>query len=684
MAAIANGAEIGREPAGEGLVRVRFADTMAMATYLAAFVVGPLEVTDPVDVDGVPLRIVHVPGKKHLTDFALEVGAFSLRFFGEYYGIPYPERKMDLVAIPDFAHGAMENVGCVTFRESLLLIDPATATHGELTNVADVVAHELAHMWFGDLVTMRWWNGTWLNEAFATLMAVFAVDAYRPDWKRWEDFILHRTSALQIDALSSTRSIEYPVHSPDEARGMFDVLTYTKGAAVLRMLEQYLGQDRFRAGIRRYLNDHEYANTETTDLWDALEAESGEPVRRIMDSWIWQGGYPVVTVRAHGDQLRLSQQRFVYEGEPGDEAWVVPLSVRQQANGRPSVRRVLVEAGGAGLPLVAPDALVVANAEASAFLRSRYEGDLLARLGSSLGDLSALERYALVDDTWASVVAGMLSAADYLAFAMGFSGEDDLNVWQILLEGLGWFDRFVDGPTRDRLRAEVRGLVGPALSRLGWDPAPGESDLTRELRGTLVRVLAVLGDDAAAQTRARELLDRSIEDPGSADAALTAAAIRVVASTGGTEDYERFIERSDSAATPQEQLRYLFALSSFRQPETMRRTLELCLTDRVRTQNAPFVLGSCVANRDLGSEAWGFIATNWDLTNQRFPATTIISLVGGIRTLTKPEDQRDVEAFFRDHDIPQSRKTLEQMLELQRVGVALRGRATPDLERALS
>ncbi len=304
LLAISNGPEVGREPTGDGRVRVRFADTMSMSTYLVAFVVGPLEATEPVDVDGVPLRIVYRPGKGDLAPFASEVGAFCLRYFADYYGIAYPDAKMDMVGLPDFAQGAMENLGCVTYRESLLLVDLDKATQPETATVADVIAHELAHMWFGDLVTMRWWNGIWLNEAFATMMELLAVDAYRPDWERWSQFLRSRAIAFEVDALESTRSIEYPVRSPDDAAGMFDILTYTKGAAVLRMLEQYLGAERFRDGIRRYLDEHRFGNTETHDLWDAIEKATGEPVRRIMDGWIWQGGYPLVSARLRDGDRR--------------------------------------------------------------------------------------------------------------------------------------------------------------------------------------------------------------------------------------------------------------------------------------------------------------------------------------------------------------------------------------------
>jgi puromycin-sensitive aminopeptidase len=314
LTAISNAPAI-EETTEDGRCVTRFADTMVMSSYLVAMVVGRLEATDVVDVDGVPLRVVHVPGKGHLTDFALDVGAFGLRWFQDYYGIAYPGAKVDLVALPDFAAGAMENLGCITFRESLLLVDPATSTQNERQNIADVVAHELAHMWFGDLVTMRWWNGIWLNEAFATFMEVAACDAYRPDWERWTAFGVERSGAFETDSLASTRPVEFEVRSPADCEGMFDVLTYQKGGALLRMLEQYLGAERFRQGVSHYLALHSYANTETNDLWDAIEATSGEPVRRIMDSWIWQPGYPLVSAAVVDGSLELRQRRFRFDDD---------------------------------------------------------------------------------------------------------------------------------------------------------------------------------------------------------------------------------------------------------------------------------------------------------------------------------------------------------------------------------
>jgi len=679
LVALSNTPEVGREAAGDRKVAVRFDDTIPMSTYLVAWVVGPLELTEAVDVDGVPLRVAHVPGKGHLVDFAIEIGAFSLRFFTDYYGVPYPEKKVDFVALPDFAAGAMENLGLITYRESLLLVDPSQATQQELLAVADVVAHELAHMWFGDLVTMRWWNGIWLNEAFATFMANLAVDAFRPDWDRWGSFRRVCSTALEIDALDSTRPIEYPVNSPDDASDMFDSLTYTKGAAALRMLERYLGPGRFRDGIQRYLKDHAFGNTETSDLWDSIEAATDEPVRRIMDTWIWQGGYPLVTVREDGDALSFAQERFRYDGGDDGTRWEVPLLVRESLGRDAEARAILVEPEGASLPRLARDAVVVANAEGASFLRVEYEGGLRERIWShALDALASIERFGLVDDTWAGAVAEGVPAAEYLGLVRGLTEETDLHVWQSVVAGMGWFDRFVEGEPREGLRRYVRDLVRPASERLGWKPGTDEPDLTRSLRGTLVVALAILGGEAEVTARAREL-EEAARAGGPVDASLASAAVAVVASTGGPDDCERFLARSKDAPTPQEQLRYLYALADFRDPDLMDRTLALALSDEVRSQNAPFLLARAMANRDAGDRAWRFVKEHWEEANRRLPPNTIIYLADGVRFLTTPEQEADVQSFFAEHDIPQAKKMLRQVLERQRINVAFRRLVEPQL-----
>ena len=312
LTAVSN-STIAAETLVEGKKVVRFADTMKMSTYLVAFIVGRIEPTEPVMIGQTPLRLWAIPGKKHLTKFGQDIAAASLSFFEKYYGIPYPGDKLDLLAIPDFASGAMENLGAITYRETALLVDRQSATHGELERVADVVAHENAHMWFGDLVTMSWWNGLWLNEAFATFMEMLAVDDWKPEWKRWDSFGVSRAAAFSVDGLHSTRPIEYPVQAPKDADAMFDVLTYEKGASVLRMLEQHIGPTIFRDGVRDYLRAHAYGNADTNDLWVSLGKTAKQAVPELMDGWIFQPGYPLITAELReGLGLVLTQQRFTY------------------------------------------------------------------------------------------------------------------------------------------------------------------------------------------------------------------------------------------------------------------------------------------------------------------------------------------------------------------------------------
>src|SRR5213593_1797686 len=428
---------------------LRFADTIRMSTYLVAIIVGDLEATDAIQVGRTPLRVWCVPGKRHLAGFALEVAADSLRFFQDYYGLPYQGDKLDLLAIPDFASGAMENLGAITFRENALLVDEQASTHAELERVADVIAHENAHMWFGDLVTMSWWNGLWLNEAFATFMEMLAVDAWKPEWQRWTTFGVSRAAALTVDGLHSTRPIEFHVEAPRDADAMFDVLTYEKGASVLRMLEQYLGAAVFRDGVREYLRRHAYANADTGDLWAALGRAARQPIPEVMDGWIFQPGYPLVSARLEGRQLVLSQQRFTYLPEPlpgyvpaaQDQLWQVPVQLRITAAGRSASERRLLAGAETRLRVGAGAEAVVANDGGHGFYRVRYSGELLGHLLDALSEIAAIERFNVVNDAWAVTVAGLMALPDYLELTARFRDERDRNVWAVLLASFATLNR---------------------------------------------------------------------------------------------------------------------------------------------------------------------------------------------------------------------------------------------------
>ncbi len=685
LSAFSNAGAASERGLGGGKKEIVFKETIKMSTYLLAFIVGEFEATEPADA-GTALCVAHVPGKRALTAWAREIGAFSLKWFANYYELPYPGDKLDLIAIPDFASGAMENLGAITFRETALLIDEHAASRAELERVADVVAHENAHMWFGDLVTMKWWNGIWLNEAFATFMEMLAVDAWKPHWKRWESFSASRTAAMAIDALGSTRPIEYTVLSPEDARSMFDVLTYEKGASVLRMLEQYLGAERFRKGIAAYLRKHQYANAETGDLWDALERASGEPVRKLMDSWIFQPGFPIVeaAVAADGCSLAVRQRRFFYlpEGAAGsDQLWQVPVLVRAKTDKGVATHKLLLDGREATLDLGGRVEWALLNEGGHGFYRVRYAPDSLAALRRNLGELKAVERYGLVSDSWAATVAGMMPLKEVLAMLHAMHGETDLNVWRAMLSPLGYLDMIVNDAERPALAAAVREIVGAAAARLGWDARPGEDELMRQLRGTLWGALGTLGDDGEVQRRAAETYARYLKDPAAVDRDLVPPLINVLAHAGDQARYHEFKQNFKSARTPQEEQRYLFSLAGFHRAELLRATMELTLSGEVRTQNAPYLMHALLLNSTCRYEAWDFVKTHWEEMIRKFPDAALPRMCEAIVGLL--EREAEVHEFFQAHRIRLGGKIIDQHLERLRVAVAFRRREGANLAATL-
>ncbi|HTT86480.1 MAG TPA: M1 family metallopeptidase [Acidimicrobiales bacterium] len=679
LEAYSNGPAQSEAPLPGGGRRVRFAETMVMSTYLVAFGVGDLVATKPVDVDGVPIRLVHAPGKEDLTSFALEVAAHALRFFGGWFGIDYPAAKLDLVAIPDFAFGAMENLGCVTFREALVLVDPARASRVELERIADVVCHEIAHMWFGDLVTMSWWNGIWLNEAFATFMELLCVDAFRPQWHRWTTFGIERDMAMATDALHSTRPVEYPVGPPEEAQGMFDVLTYQKGASVLRMLERYLGAEAFRSGIRLYLQTHRYANTETTDLWDAIESATGEPVRDIMDSWIFQGGFPLVSADEPGGDggLALAQEPFTLAPATGPSSigsdWKVPVLLRSTGGGE---RRVLLGDAPQTVALErAEDDVVVVNARADGYYRVRYAPGLLRRLGERLSSLDALERFALLGDTWVAVVAGRAELDDFLVLAEALGDEEDPDVWNQVTGPLRFLDHTVGDDARPAVAAYTRSLLGPSFARLGWQRAAGEGERAPTLRAQLLGALGTVGQDEAVRRECVARHAAALAGGAALDPDLATAVVTVTASVSGPAEFEVFLERYRHPTTPQEEARYLYSLTAFPDPVLAARTFELARTE-VRTQNAPFVVQQLLAHRDHGPPTWARVRDGWDDLVARFPANILPRMLDGVRLLCRdPALADDVRAFVAAHPLPSGQRTVAQTVERLGVNEAFVGRA---------
>lgn len=687
LTAISNTSIVKETPiSGTDHKEVVFADTIKMSTYLMAFIVGEFEGTDAVYVDNAPLRVWAVPGKRHLAKFGQEIGVDSLRFFSNYYDRPYPGDKLDLIAIPDFASGAMENLGAITFRETALLVDEKAAARSELERVADVVAHENAHMWFGDLVTMRWWNGLWLNEAFATFMEMLAVDHCKPEWQRWTSFSVSRAAAMLVDGLKSTRPIEFPVHRPEEAAGMFDVLTYEKGAAVLRMLEQYLGAETFRSGISLYLKKHEFGNTETTDLWDAIEESSRQPARALMDTWVFQPGYPLISVRTEGNEVIVSQQifRYLQDGSDLDRRWQAPIFLRAGTANGVQTQTALLTGDELRLPLSTSPEWVIVNAGGHGFYRVRYSQDLLNRLTTNLySNLSAVERFNLVNDTWAAAQAGLTPMTSYLELLRLFRDETDHNVWSAILGSCHYLYRLLDTPQRPALQTFLRNLLTPIVQKLGWSPQTGEHELISQVRGELIGALGALGDDNAIQTEARARYEQYKKDRNSVDRNIVPALVTILAHIGGAAEYEEFKTSFQTAKTPQEETRYLFALAAFRPADLFERTLQLTINGEVRTQNSPYLMRSILLNTEGRERAWAFLKANWEEMGRQYPDNSIVRMCEGIVSLVTPALEAEVIEFFASHPVKQGAKTMQQHLEKLRVAVACKQREAVNIEAYL-
>ncbi len=686
LMAVSNGAEIERAPLGDGRVAITFADTIVMSTYLVAFVVGPFEATAPIDVDGVPLRIVAPKGKMHLTGFALECSRFCLDYLADYYGIPYPGDKVDMVAIPDFAFGAMENLGCITYRESVLLVDDEIATSAEKMRILDVIGHELAHMWFGDLVTMKWWNGIWLNEAFATFMEMKAVDAFRPEWKRWLEFAAaERPWAFKTDELAGTRPVEFEVRSPAQAEGMFDGITYGKGSAVLRMMEQYVGEEPFRAGVESYLRRHAYGNTETSDLWESLDGSTGRPVGEIMDTWILQGGYPQLTVRVEEGGVSLEQGRFLLIPDPADtRTWKVPVRLRGMAGGDPFETSVLVEGSRITVPLGGPVDWVVANAGGHGFYRSRYEEPLLDELVDRLHLLDPVERFVLVDDAWTFVEAGRSGVSGFVSLASAFRDEQEQAVWGSLLGAIASIGHhLVTAETRPRYERWVADLLAPLADRLGWAPAAGETDLVRRLRGRVIDSLGRMANLPEVVERARSTYEQRVAEPASVDPEVAGAVLSVCAAHGDAETYEMFLDRYRTVRNPQESLKHLQALASFDAEDAVDRTYELIVDRTVRNQDTSWVLARMLANRVTGPYAWAKLRDRWDGILEIAPPMTQARMADGLPALSDPEVAAEVTAFLAENPLPHAAKAVEQKLERLSALVKMRERETGAMSGAL-
>ena len=693
LTVVSNSQEVSRIPTSNNKVIVSFADTIPMSTYLVAFIVGRFESTPTINVNGTLMRILHVPGKSNLTELGLRVGEFSLKWFENYFGIKYPGKKIDLVAIPDFSAGAMENFGCITFRETALLVDSNNSTQSEQIRVADVVSHENAHMWFGDLVTMKWWNGLWLNEAFATFMEIAACDAFKPEWNRWTSFSIERSSAFEVDSLESTRPVEFTVKTPDQANAMFDVLTYQKGGSLLRMLEMFMGKDRFRNGIRNYLTKYSYKNAETSDLWDSIEETLKNdmnnfiPVRNIMDSWIFQKGYPliIVNIDAENNDIIFRQERFTFnKSNQYPTLWSVPIHFRD--SGEINEKKILFNTREIRVKIVDSSKPIIINANGYGYYRVAYSPELFARFNlATISQMSNIERYILVDDAWNAVIADRLSAIEYLDFIKNFSNERDLNVWNVISKNFNQLQRILPNDKQILLKSRIMNLIKPAFDSITWTSQPNENNTTKQLRSILIILMAYNANDIETQQKAREIFNNA-ENGQFIDPEMIEAVTIIVSLTGGEIEFNLLKNKFKSAETPQEKIRALYALANFQSAELVKNACDFALSNEVRTQDAPSLINLLIANRNYGNVAWNIIKERWNEINEKYNSSfsSIIKAISSVSLLNTPQQFADVKDFFSKNPIQTSKQKLDQIIERQGVNVELRIREETRLINVLS
>ena len=685
MEAVSNTPIIEETRGGDGLKTLLYDKTPVMSTYLLAFVIGDLTHIEKEAADGTVVGVWMTRGKEEQGQFALDTSVKLLSFFNDYFGIPYPLPKLDHLAIPDFAAGAMENWGCVTYRETALLVDPENSSAGTRQRVAEVVAHEMAHMWFGDLVTMEWWDDLWLNESFATWVGTKAVDWLFPEWSMWTQFVNMDTNrAFNLDGLKNSHPIEQEVANPAEVSQLFDAISYSKGGSVLRMLEHFLTPSVFRIGLNTYLTRHSYQNARTTDLWTALEESSGQPVNSIMSSWTGQTGYPVLDVAAtnteSGLSLEVRQERFVFDsvlgedtGDDEEQVWPVPLTVA--ADGA-SVTAHLVS-GATGTVNVAaptqPDWFKV-NPDQTGFYRVNYTDTDRERLAALVADraLPATDRLGIQNDAFALSRAGLLPVTRFLALAESYQDETDASVWSDLATNLREIESLIsDEPYLGSYHAFGRRLFGPAAHRSGWEARPGEGHLDSLARSTVLSQAGVYGDpDTIAQ--AQQLFEAYQADSGNVRPDLRGVVFSLVAQSGDRAVYDRMWELERAAELHEEKIRFLVSMARFQQEELLRETLERSLTDDVRLQDTIFVVAAVAANNRGRNLAWEFLKEQWDEFDRRYGGGGfgLMRLVAITNAFTTNEQRNDVEAFFEAHPTPAAERTIRQALERIALNVA--------------
>jgi aminopeptidase N len=679
------------------LKRVVFAPTPKMSSYLFVLAAGELERLTA-DADGVTVGVVTTAGKREQGRFALDNAVRLLGYYNGYFGAKYPLPKLDLIAVPGGFGGAMENWGGITFFESRLLFDPATNSDAARRGIFGVLAHEMAHQWFGDLVTMGWWDNLWLNEGFASWMQEKAAEQFYPQWRTWLNGYGQKQFAMALDARRTSHPIQQPVADQSEAMTAFDGITYNKGQAFIRMLENYLGESAFRAGIRNYMAAHAYGSTTTADLWQALESAAGKPVTEIAASFTAQDGVPLVIAetacQGDGQRMTLRQDRFAIvparsfgrstgNGGVASRHWQVPVALGTPGATKPLETLLLdgraeVAAGSCG------EAVKVNFADIG-YYRVAYGPVSRAALTRSLAAMAPEDRLDFLADSWAMVQAGRAEPSSYLGLIDAISPNDHRAVWDQVISTLTALDRLArDRAERPALQAYARAKLRPVFDRLGWDGSGSGDDDDTLLRGSLIGALGQFGD-AEVLAEAKRRFAHFLQDPGSLPNALRDPVAHVVGLSADRATYDALLSLARKSTATSERLRYYYAAASARDVALSHDTLALTLTDELPNVIVGGLISAVASSGEQPDLAWAFVQQNLDgLTAKLGPSFRDQFIPGFMTVFSDDAHAVALENFAPAQATSGGRVMTARALETMAIAADLKARALPQVDAWIS
>ncbi|CAH1105398.1 unnamed protein product [Psylliodes chrysocephalus] len=682
-------------PSGD-VVKYFFKTTPKMSTYLAAFIVGHYDFVEKKSSDGVLIRVYTPLEKKQQGEFALDVASKVLPYYKEYFKIAYPLPKLDLVAVASLSYGAMENWGLITYREQRLLIDPKNSSTANKQDVALVVAHELAHQWFGNLVTMKWWTDLWLNEGYATFTQFLVTDYLFPEYNIWSQFVnTYFLAALELDSLRNSHSIEVAVHNPSEINQIFDAITYNKGASIIRMLFHFIGNEKFREGMSLYLKRYQYGNTSTEDLWNALEEASKEPVAKIMSTWTKQMGFPLIKVEttsiSDGTKVKLSQTKFTADGTQSENCrWMVPISISSSSNPSGTVSNILLTEESTEITIFGLKSTdwIKVNPGVVGFYRTQYTDDMLNKFSVDIRNqtLPPLDRLGLLEDTYALVKAGYMNTGTLLNFLKNYEKETDSNVWISIITILNKLETILDyTDTSDLFRNYRKQLVQNIFKSVGWEPKPNDSHIDTLLRGKILEHFSSLQDeDIINEARSRFLKHVNGEKLLPAD--IRVGCYKIVVSSGSEKEFDSMFQLYKTTDLNEEKMRIINGLGFVKTSHLIKKLLDIALSEHVKTQDGILVLISA-SKTTLGRElTWQFIKENWDGIRAKFTAGPLLqNLIKQVtHDFATQQNKDDLEEFFSKNKNAWIDKSVQQVLESITVNVAWLKRDSQAIREYLS